>query len=200
MPLPDVSCSMEAWGRLGFCGRGLRSLPQSFSAMVGRIFLFLFLMVLSARAADPVEFQVGAFSFERPEGWQWVVPSSSMRKAQLLVTGAGSADVTFFHFGPGEGGGVRANVDRWFGQFLNAATGETKEMVGATPVTFVHAKGTFQSGMPGGPTTPMEGYALRGAILESARGDVFVKMTGPEAVVESADAAFGKMIRDAASR
>jgi len=168
--------------------------------MGGRVFLFLFLMVLSARAADPVEFQVGAFSFERPEGWQWVVPSSSMRKAQLLVTGAGSADVTFFHFGPGEGGGVRANVDRWFGQFQNATTGETKETVGATPVTFVRAQGTFQSGMPGGPTTPMNGYALRGAILENAGGDVFVKMTGPEAVVESANAAFEKMIRDAASR
>ncbi len=29
--------------------------------------------------------------------------------------------------------------------------------------------------------TPMPGYAMLGAILESKEGDVFVKITGPEA-------------------
>lgn len=164
------------------------------------VVLFLF-SVCAVNAADPVEFQVGALSFERPEGWQWVVPSSPMRKAQLTVSGNGStADVTFFHFGAGQGGGVQANVDRWFGQFQNAKTGKAKETVGKTQVTFVHAEGTFSSGMPGGPTTPMTNYALRGAILENPEGDVFVKMTGPAAVVESANTAFEKMVRDAALR
>ncbi len=54
--------------------------------------------------------------------------------------------------------------------------------------------------MPGGPTPPKEGYALRGAILQSDGGDVYVKMTGPDAVVKSAEAAFEKMVRDAASK
>ena len=52
--------------------------------------------------------------------------------------------------------------------------------------------------MPGGPTTPMTGYALCGAILESAEGNVFIKMTGPEAVVKSATEVFKKMISEAA--
>ena len=54
--------------------------------------------------------------------------------------------------------------------------------------------------MPGGPTTPLKDYALNGAILESSGGDVYVKMTGPQAVVKLAEPAFDKMIREAASR
>jgi hypothetical protein len=125
-----------------------------------------------------------------------------MRKAQLnvVVGGAEPAEVTFFHFGQGQGGGVQANVDRWFGQFQNATTGQSVETFGKTKVTFVKAAGTFLSGMPGGPTSPKEAYELRGAILESASGDVFVKMTGPAATVQSAEAAFRNMVATAASR
>lgn len=155
---------------------------------------------VSARAADPVEFSVGGFTFSRPDGWQWIVPSSAMRKAQLMIPGDPPAEVTFFHFGPGQGGGVQANVDRWFGQFQDAKTGQTKETVGQTQVTFVQAQGTFSSGMPGGPTTPMPGFALRGAILESGGGDVFVKMTGPAATIAQAEPAFTKMVKSAAER
>jgi hypothetical protein len=153
-------------------------------------------------AADPVEFTVGAFTFDRPEGWTWIVPSSPMRKAQLAVPASGgdAGEVTFFHFGAGQGGGVKANVDRWLGQFQNPVSKTRAEKVGATSVTFVEAAGTFASGMPGGPTTPKEGYALRGAILENPQGDVYVKFTGPEALVKEAAPAFEKMIQGAAAR
>lgn len=159
------------------------------------------LLAVSLHAADPVEFQVGAFSFDRPQGWQWIVPASPMRKAQLAVaSGDAAAEVTFFHFGAGQGGGVQANVDRWFGQFQDATTGQERETSSATPLTIVRARGTFQSGMPGGPTTPMTGYALLGAILENPEGDVFVKMTGPAATVDAANDAFLGMVRKAAAR
>lgn len=156
----------------------------------------------SVFAIEPAEFQVGNFNFDRPSGWKWVVPSSVMRKAQLSVPGAdgGTADVTFFHFGPGQGGGVQANVDRWFAQFGNSNTSQSEEKVKATRVVHVQARGTFQSGMPGGPTTPLENYALLGAILgDDQNGDVFVKMTGPAAVVESAKPLFNEMVRAAAA-
>jgi len=168
------------------------------------IILLLALFCLSPgvlSAADPVEFTVGGFRFERPSGWGWIVPSSAMRKAQLSVPGVEGetpAEVTFFHFGAGQGGGVQANVDRWLGQFQDATSDTRAEEVGKTKVTFVQAAGTFFSGMPGGPTTPLKGYAMRGAILESAGGDVYVKMTGPETVVKAAEAAFEKMVKGAA--
>jgi hypothetical protein len=167
------------------------------------LLLFSLVSVVAARAADPVEFTVGSFVFTRPEGWGWVVATSPMRKAQLSVPardGNVPADLTFFHFGAGQGGSVQANVDRWFKQFSNGSTDAQTERVGNTTVTFVRASGTFSSGMPGGPTTPLKDYALRGAILESPAGDVYVKMTGPQAVVKLAEPAFEKMIGEAASR
>ena len=103
------------------------------------LFLFFFIISSTLFAVDPVEFQVGGFSFSRPSSWGWVVPTSSMRKAQLEVSGANQskADVTFFHFGPGQGGGVKANVDRWFGQFQNAKTAQNEVDLGGVRVVFV---------------------------------------------------------------
>jgi len=165
------------------------------------LFLFIFFVSSLVFAVDPVEFQVGGFLFGRPSSWSWIVPSSTMRKAQMEVVGANQskADVTFFHFGAGQGGGVKANVDRWFGQFQNAKTAQNEVDLGGVAVVFVQASGTFSSGMPGGPTTPLDNYALRGAILQDeAKGDVFVKMTGPVALVESAWTDFEAMVKAAA--
>lgn len=165
---------------------------------------FFFLLIATSAtllAADPLEFQVGAFNFSRPDTWKWITPSSTMRKAQLEVPGTNQekAEVTFFHFGPGQGGGVKANVDRWFGQFQGGPTSQKEVTEGRTRIYYVQAAGTFQSGMPGGPTTPLENYALMGAILADEKsGDVFVKMTGPKAVVESASVLFPQMIAQAA--
>jgi hypothetical protein len=166
--------------------------------------------LLSARAEEPATFRAGAFSFAVPQGWQSVTPASPMRKAELRVPGpegtgaAGEALITVFHFGQGQGGSVKDNVDRWFGQFdgnLEAKGAATaKETIGTIPVTFARARGTFQSGMPGGPTTPLEGQALLGAILESPGGDVYVKMTGPAPTVDKAEPAFVEMIRTACGK
>ncbi len=168
-----------------------------------RSIVLLMVFAAAANAADPIEFKVGSFTFARPDAWDWAVPSSPMRKAQLSVPGkAGGppAEVTFFHFGAGQGGSVQANVDRWFKQFSDGYTDSRTERAGNTTVTFVKAEGTFASGMPGGPTTPMKDYALRGAILESPSGDVYVKMTGPKAIVKEAALTLEKMVREAASR
>ena len=168
-----------------------------------RFVLLSLLVAHVALGADPVEFTVGDFVFTRPEKWGWVTPDSAMRKAQLLVPAGEdgvSAEVTFFHFGAGQGGSVQANVDRWFKQFSDGSTDARTEQVGKTTVTFAKAFGTFASGMPGGPTTPLKDYALRGAILASPSGDVYVKMTGPQKIVKHAEPAFEEMIRGAASR
>lgn len=161
---------------------------------------FLCALTVSLRGADPESFKVSEFSFARPSAWQWVEPSA-MRKAQLKITDAktkGSADVIFFYFGEGNGGGTKANVERWFGQFqeardkISAKTDEVK--VGTHNVTYVYAEGTYKSGMPGGPQTPMTNFALRGAIIESEQGNVFVRMTGPKDLVKASDAEFKKMV------
>ncbi|MEO6847681.1 MAG: hypothetical protein ABI254_10495 [Chthoniobacterales bacterium] len=166
----------------------------------------LFLATLTSLfAAEPTEFTVGSFNFARPEGWQWVNPSSPMRKAQLAVPGdKGTADVVFFNFGTGQGGTVESNVQRWSAQFTGDAAKQAKtatQTYGKVTVTYVSTHGTFSSGMPGGPTTPMENYALLGAILQDTKnGDVYVKLTGPTPSVEAATPAFQQMIKAAAEK
>ncbi|MDX1953179.1 MAG: hypothetical protein SFY81_13440 [Verrucomicrobiota bacterium] len=145
-------------------------------------------------------FKVSDMTFNAPEKWKVVqLPPGGMRKAQLEVpSGEKKAEVVFFHFGPGGGGGVQANIDRWLGQFkepkdqIKAQT--EKVEANGKKVSYVQAEGTYLSGMPGGPKTEIPDAMLLGAIIESANGDVFIRMTGPKTVVSEAKAEFRKMV------
>jgi hypothetical protein len=162
-------------------------------------FLLIAMAICAEEPSGPIK--IGAFSFVVPDGWRQVTPSSPMRKAQLEVArGPAKAEVTFFLFGKEDGGTAADNVARWYAQFPGSDDKHITEHAQSGPVkiTFAMTEGTFSSGMPGGPTTPMTGYALCGAILEGAEGNVFVKMTGPEAVVKASTDAFKKMVSEAA--
>ncbi|HEX8296969.1 MAG TPA: hypothetical protein VF593_11745 [Chthoniobacteraceae bacterium] len=155
-------------------------------------------------AAEPATFEVGGIKFARPAEWAWIEVTSPMRKAQLKVPGtkAGeAADITFFHFGTGAGGDVQANAQRWIGQFKDghAASKIGWKEIGGTRVTIVTTEGTFNSGMPGGPSTPLENQALLGAIIGKAEGNVFVKMTGPAELVKSSREKFMEFVTAALS-
>ena len=167
---------------------------------IGAVLIALMALAIPVKAlAETVK--VEAFTFVVPEGWKSVTPSSPMRKAQLeIARGPEKAEVTFFYFGAEQGGSAAANIERWYAQFPGSEKNRITEHpdVGSVKITFAMTEGTFISGMPGGPTTPMEGYALCGAILESATGNVFVKMTGPNAVVKASTDAFKKMVTDGA--
>src|SRR4029077_9158791 len=117
-----------------------------------------------------------------------------------ITKGSEKAEVSFFQFDAGQGSNAAANVTRWFSKFSAGDEKRKTETVqsGSIKITFATTEGTFSSGMPGGPTTPMSGYALCGAILEGPNGTVFVKMTGPESLVKASGDAFKKMISEAA--
>jgi hypothetical protein len=157
------------------------------------------LTTMLCAAEAPARVSAGGLVFEVPKGWVVQTPNSAMRKAQLKVgSGAESAEVVFFHFGAGQGGGVKANTDRWINQFTDRKMEkvETAVVAGRT-IHFVRAEGRYFAGMAGGPPTPQENYGLVGAILESGGGDVFVKMTGPAKLVARSEAAFRAMINGA---
>ena len=156
----------------------------------------------SAWATDaPATFKVSEFTFKRPADWGWVETTTAMRKAQLKVTDAKSkesAEVVFFYFGPGGGGGTKANVDRWLGQFQDASEPKSEEVtLGKTRVTYVQTEGTYLSGQPGGAKTPLPNHALLGAIVEGEAGSVFIKLTGPKALAKSVQADFKKLVEGA---
>jgi len=153
-------------------------------------------------------FKLSGLTITLPPGWVRMPVSSPMRAAELSVppmsadVGQEPGEVVFFHFPPGDGGAVDANVRRWIGQFeespQEAQARTAAEEHGGLRVTFVAAQGTYKSGIPGGPTTPKPGFALRGAIIETPRGNVFIRFTGPLALVERHEEAFNAMVRLAA--
>jgi hypothetical protein len=186
-------------GMSTYAGRHMKHVTSVPSRLLCLIVLFA--ATSGLRAEDHATFPVGDFTFTRPVKWEWAESTSTMRKAQLKVTDEAaktSAGVVFYYFGAGGAGGVQANVDRWLKQFseptnqINAKVENTT--IGKTKVTYVQAEGTYNEGMPGGPTTPKPGSALLGAILESDDGNVFVRMTGPKELVKSLAAEFRKMI------
>ena len=152
-------------------------------------------------AEAPATFKAGEFTFSRPTNWEWVESTSPMRKAQLKVTDSErkeTAEVVFFHFGEGGGGGTKANIDRWLAQFQEPREKIQAKIDEATvqkcKITYVQAQGTYLSGMPGGPKTPQPNSMLLGAILESEQGSVFVRLTGPVKLAAASRSAFIKMI------
>lgn len=165
--------------------------------------LGLFTSLLSPFAADEhATFKVGAYTFPRPQGWNWVESSGGMRAAELKVPGKGKADgdVVFFVFPPGAGGNAQANVDRWLGMFqegrdkINSKVEKVK--AGNSTITHVQAEGTYMSGMPGGAKTPMPNAMLQGAIIEGEQGNVFIRLTGPKELVKANQDKFKKMINE----
>tara|TARA_B100001250_G_scaffold402378_1_gene415448 strand:- start:453 stop:980 length:528 start_codon:yes stop_codon:yes gene_type:complete len=153
--------------------------------------------------AQTEKFSAGGISFEAPKGWQSQKPSSSMRKAQFVIKDKnGTAEVVFFHFGPGAAGGVKANVERWLGQFKEPVDQVkakiSDEKINGIKVTYVTAEGTFMKGPPfGGKKVPVPNSGLLAAIIEGKQGAVFIKATGPKAITYAAKKALKLMAEKA---
>lgn len=122
--------------------------------------------------------------FTLPAGWRSEPPSSSMRLAQAAIPGdAGEAQMTVFHFGPGGGGGVEANLQRWIAQMEGAESAQAQReqiTVGDFKITWVHVDGTLKAGTMGvGNANAQPNFTLLGAVVEGDQGPWFFKTLGP---------------------
>ena len=138
-----------------------------------------------------------------PPAFKRVPPSNPMRKASFIVPRASGdaedGELTVFYFGPGQGGGIDANVDRWVKQFGDVKPGDVKradrEANGLRQHTVELQTGTFSGGMAmGGASKPKENYGLIGGIVESPSGAYFFKLTGPSKTVTNAKTEFYKLL------
>jgi hypothetical protein len=141
-----------------------------------------------------------------PQGWRSVAPSSSMRVAEWSLGKADGdqedASAVVFHF-PGMGGGVQANLDRWYTQFEQPDGRPTSEVarvssrtVADLRVTITDVSGTFSGGgmMGGAPSTPQPNFRMVAAIVETDAGPWFFKLTGPGRTVERWRASFDQFV------
>jgi hypothetical protein len=143
-----------------------------------------------------------ALMWTDPPAWTREPSPSSMRVATYRIPRAArdgeDAELAVFYFGPGGAGGVDANVDRWTKQFEGLEPGaiQRSERVvhGLTQHLVEVERGTYASGMPGGPKTPREGYGMIAAIVTSPAGPYFFKLTGPAATVGAARQTFMELL------
>ncbi len=158
---------------------------------------------------------IGTAAVSSAAGLRWTIPAEWRADAErpmrvaTYTTPAAEGDpeegeVALFYFGPGEGGSIEANVQRWFSQFdqpdgratAEAATSESM-VVNGIRITIVRTSGTYNAAA--GPMAPRRelkpNFQLIGAIAEGPQGAVFFKFTGPSATVQNQENHFLTLVR-----
>lgn len=160
-----------------------------------RSLLILLTTIISLSAGESITAGMFQFTPEKP----WVVvdyPSHMVKGA--LTHGEKGPLLKFYHFGQGQGGGIEANLKRWNKQFEGEAKVTKSEIsYGKQKVAIVLMAGTYLDGGIMERKTPKENYALLGAVIPHAQGDVFLKMTGPAGEIKNAQADLKALINSA---
>ncbi|HVS16784.1 MAG TPA: hypothetical protein VMV46_22965 [Thermoanaerobaculia bacterium] len=154
----------------------------------------------AAPAGPGTPMSAAGITFDLPAGWTPEVPSSAMRAAQVVVPGSGGpGQMVLFYFGPGQGGGVEANLQRWVGQMAaEPGTQPTRDAFTSGPyqVTWMEMAGTLKASQIGSfPATDMPGYRMLAAVVEGENGPWFFRAVGPDATLAEQRDAFLAMIR-----
>jgi len=146
----------------------------------------------------------GGIRWTAPAGWKAEAPRP-MRAATYSISPAagdrGVAECVVNYFGPGQGGGVEANIERWKGQVQGpdgkpAAATVEKRTVRGVPIVVIDSSGAY-TGMGGPMVTsakPVPGYRLLGAIVEGPGGTLFFKLTGPAKTIAGHEKNFNQLL------
>jgi hypothetical protein len=130
-----------------------------------------------------------------PASWTATQPTEMQARFRLaqyrLPRAAGdtaSPEVIVFYFGPGGGGGVSANLDRWRGMFEGNMAGKGKVTTTSRTglkITTLDLTGTYKErSSPMAPNyTPRPNYRMLAAAIETTRsggqGPYWARMVGP---------------------
>ena len=131
----------------------------------------------AAPAQDP------GVAWQTPPRWVEEL-ATGMRLATYVIpaptAGGEAARCAVYYFGPGQGGGTNANIERWIGEFDNAAAPVRRESeVRGLKVSRVEVTGTYLAHATQGSSGPSPDWTLIGAIVEGPKGALFFKLTGP---------------------
>ncbi len=142
-----------------------------------------------------------AITWTDPAAWERLPQASPMRAASYkipLVAGEeGKAEMAVFYFGPGQGGDIDGNVDRWakqFGKTLSTVKRENRQVNGLRQHVVEIDKGDYSSDMMGRSGKQMKDYAMLAAIVEAPSGSYFFKLTGPHKSVAAQRDAFYQLL------
>ena len=168
----------------------------------------LLLLVFSFFTVNESQSASGDLHYKVPSSWIAEESSSSMRVGQYKLPrvpgDSEDASLVLYYFGPGQGGSVQANIERWVGQMEQSesasATDKAKTetlTVNGLKLTHVTVDGTYVA-----ETTPGSGtrlnkpdFRLRAAIAETPKGAYYVKFVGPRKTVEHWGQSFLEYLR-----
>ncbi|MCA8962560.1 MAG: hypothetical protein KDC38_18675, partial [Planctomycetes bacterium] len=150
----------------------------------------------------PIE--IDQFVLTPPKEWLARRPSSSMRKAELVMPGSvakegkerdTSQDATtvLYYFGAGGAGSVDANLARWAGQVKTDDTKPEEERIRRShkkvhglAITVIELEGTYEEPQmgPAPAKAPMPDAMMLAAVIETPSGAYYVKTVGPAKTVQ----------------
>ena len=138
----------------------------------------------------------GELRYTAPEGWVKEQPTSAMRVAQYKLPKVEGdpedAALVVYFFGAAQGGAVQANIDRWISQIQQPDGSSSKDKaktetttVNGLKVTTVDVAGTYTAEMAPGAGNQRNdaNYRLRAAVIETPKGNYFLKLAGPAKTV-----------------
>jgi len=133
-------------------------------------------------------------TWKAPEGWtESATPDPSGMRMLDLRFGPNQEGECYISLMPGPAGGLEANVNRWRTQMGQAPyTADEISKLSKKPffnrdATFVAFDGDFKGF---GAEQARTGYRLLGLIHSADQATIFVKLTGPKALVDQNAAAF----------
>jgi hypothetical protein len=145
----------------------------------------------------------GKIKLTAPKEWQRKQPRTSIVEYEFAVPAAQGDQTDGRLTVMSAGGGIDANIDRWYGQFTQPDGGSTrdrakikKQMIAGEEVHVVDLSGTYkdQAG-PLAPATERPKYRMLAAIIPvKGAGTYYLKFYGPERTVTEQEKAFLSMI------
>jgi hypothetical protein len=152
--------------------------------------------------AAAIDLAAAGLTYTAPTTWKPVATSSSMRVAQFAVPRAAGdtqdGELVIYYFG-GAGGTIEANIERWVGQMQqpdgrpsSAVSKRQSRTINGLKVTIVDVPGTYVAEvMPGSPQRHNSpNFHLRAAVIETANGPYFIKLTGPAKTIAASEKSF----------
>ena len=152
--------------------------------------------------------QKSELKFRVPPGWVEEERTSSMRVAQYKLPKAEGdmedASLVLYYFGPGQGGSVTANTDRWIAQMKQPDGSPVKGakdehlVANGLKVTTVDLSGTYvaETAPGSGTFNNKPNYRLRAAVVETPNGSYFVKLLGPETTVKKWESSYRAFVSE----
>ena len=134
----------------------------------------------------------GDLHYKAPADWVTAPPTSKMRVAQFKLPKADGdsedGELVLYYFGANQGGSPQANIDRWISQMQQADGVSSKDKaktenltVNGLKVSAVDVSGRYTAEMAPGSGTFYDNanYRLRAAVIETPKGNYYVKLVGP---------------------